>query len=706
MNRKFFLLFAVNLICFNLYSDIDDYFYYQVKNSSSSLGDTGLIELPSAKFMEEGSLRLTFSSSYPNEYTALTATPFQWLEATYRYTEMKNNLYGPAAFSGNQTAKDKSFDIKIRLSKEGLYSPDFAIGLRDFAGTGAFSSEYLVFTKTFGNAHITSGIGWGVLGTAGGYKNSLDFISSNFNTRISSTGQGGDFNSKDWFSGEAAIFGGLEYDLKKYGLKFKLEYDTSEPDQREYPVDVDSRFNLGLEFFVTDSLNLGLAFERGNQFRLSFTLTGNFSEDTISKNRPRNVVKLNTEQQERARKDNRIFYRSLNKSLQDEKLYVQAASLKSKSVSISVGSSNLRSFPRMAGRTARIASALAPDEVEEITIHLMNGAIEAAVIEIDRSEFDKVLEKNSSPSELLYKTKVYSSTDKPLLYSANFKPEIDFPEFAWTVSPALKHQIGGPEGFYLGQLWLKTDTTVKFSRNLSLYTSIGLDIYNNFDQLNNPSASKVPHVRSDIQDYLKEGRNNIQRMKLEYLYSPYNDWFVRADLGLLEEMFGGIGGEVLYRPFNKKWALGLSLHKVKQREYRQRLGFRDYETETGFLEIYYDLPERVSTSILIGKYLAGDKGVTFDLSKRFKTGFALGVFATKTSLSKEEFGEGSFDKGFYFSIPTELFYTDYRAGNISFGLHPLTKDGGAIMYQHNSLFSILGGSNRKEIIDYWDDIDD
>ena len=86
-----------------------------------------------------------------------------------------------------------------------------------------------------------------------------------------------------------------------------------------------------------------------------------------------------------------------------------------------------------------------------------------------------------------------------------------------------------------------------------------------------------------------------------------------------------------------------------------------------------------------------------------KSGFTLGVFATKTNVSKEVFGEGSFDKGFYFSIPTNLFYSDYRSGNISFGLHPLTKDAGSFLVVHNSLFSIFGDSNRKNI---FDDIDD
>ena len=97
------------------------------------------------------------------------------------------------------------------------------------------------------------------------------------------------------------------------------------------------------------------------------------------------------------------------------------------------------------------------------------------------------------------------------------------------------------------------------------------------------------------------------------------------------------------------------------------------------------------------EYLAGDKGATIDLSRRFNSGFLLGIFATKTDVPKEIFGEGSFDKGFYFSIPTQLFYSDFRTGNISFGLHP-NKDGGAILNQQHSLYSILADTNRNSAL--------
>ena len=169
-------------------------------------------------------------------------------------------------------------------------------------------------------------------------------------------------------------------------------------------------------------------------------------------------------------------------------------------------------------------------------------------------------------------------------------------------------------------------------------------------------------------------------------------------------MFGGIGGEVLYRPFNKRLSLALSADRVKQREYKQRFGFRNYKVNTGHVKLFYELPGNVLFNSSVGQYLAGDKGITIDLSRKFKSGFSLGIFATKTDLSSEEFGEGTFDKGFYFSIPTELFYTDYRPGNISFGLHPLTKDGGAFLNEHNALYGIIGESSRPFLLDDWNDL--
>ena len=333
----------------------------------------------------------------------------------------------------------------------------------------------------------------------------------------------------------------------------------------------------------------------------------------------------------------------------------------------------------------------------------MNGDIEFGSIILDRKEFDKAMNAKSSNSELLKKSSVNASEGGPQYTKTEFKPTINFPEFFWNMTPALRHQIGGPEDFYLGQLWWKINSSIVFRRGLSLNTVLGIDLYNNFET-KNPSYSQLPHVRSDIQEYLTQGQNNIERMKLSYIWSPYKDWFAKLEGGLLEEMFGGYGGEVYYRPFKSDFSVGLTMHKVKQRGFKQRFKFRDYETETGHLGIYYDFPQEVHAQLLIGKYLAGDKGATLDLSRRFKSGFTLGIFATKTNLSAEEFGEGSFDKGFYFAIPTDLFYSSYEPGFISFGLHPLTKDGGAILHHQNNLYALFGDTTKSSLLRDWRDI--
>ena len=159
--------------------------------------------------------------------------------ATHRYSEIKNKLYGPASYSGNQSFKDKGFDIKLLLSEEKYYLPAISLGLRDVAGTGLFSSEYIVSSKNIGLFDISIGLGWGKLGSDDNISNPFESLDDSFKSRNSVTEQGGEFNYQDWFSGKTAVFGGLEYYLRKHGLRFLLEYDSSRPD-----LSADNPFNV------------------------------------------------------------------------------------------------------------------------------------------------------------------------------------------------------------------------------------------------------------------------------------------------------------------------------------------------------------------------------------------------------------------------------------------------------------------------------
>jgi hypothetical protein len=143
-------------------------------------------------------------------------------------------------------------------------------------------------------------------------------------------------------------------------------------------------------------------------------------------------------------------------------------------------------------------------------------------------------------------------------------------------------------------------------------------------------------------------------------------------------MFGGVGGEVMYRPVDSNIFFGLDLNYVQQRSYENDWDFFDYKVLTGHANIYWRpsfMPDTQFT-VNIGQFLAKDKGVNIDFAKRFDSGVIVGAYAALTNVSADEYGEGSFTKGFYLSIPFDLFVVEPATGRGKFPWIPIGRDGG------------------------------
>ena len=98
-------------------------------------------------------------------------------------------------------------------------------------------------------------------------------------------------------------------------------------------------------------------------------------------------------------------------------------------------------------------------------------------------------------------------------------------------------------------------------------------------------------------------------------------------------MFSGYGSEVVYRPFDAPWALGIDVNRVWRRAFDSFAGRQDYAVTTGHLSGSYAVPYAdLIIRASVGRYLAGDTGATLDLSRRFTNGFTVGVWATKTDV--------------------------------------------------------------------------
>jgi hypothetical protein len=73
----------------------------------------------------------------------------------------------------------------------------------------------------------------------------------------------------------------------------------------------------------------------------------------------------------------------------------------------------------------------------------------------------------------------------------------------------------------------------------AISADIGVNILDNLNRLQNPSNGLLPHVRSDIKDYLKDGKYGIQSLYVDDEARLGGDFYGRLTSGLLEEMSGG-----------------------------------------------------------------------------------------------------------------------------------------------------------------------
>ena len=680
-------------------------------SSFNSFGQTGLIQTPSADSRSEGTVSLILNRNDMWKFGTLTVSPFDWLEAGYFYYRPSDLKWDGDYVRGHYL--DKGFNIKLIHRSKNKYLPNLAIGLDDFAGTGFFSREYVVTTKEINNLKFSLGIGWGKFTGENSFENPLSSFFNNFSYRpIKSINQDsvGKATYDQWFRGDASIFGGIEYKLPKLNsLKIKLEFDPF--DYLDFSANnrldalysirkKDSNINVGLSYSLNEFLTVDTSFLKGNTINISFVLSLTMNKKLTKKKDFKANISSN------GNKDSNpvdSFYKDLLLNLNNNNLLLQTSSLSDDGkLDISISTSQYRNAIRSSSYAAYISNEVAHQnniDLSVINVSHINAGVELNNITYISSYFDK---NNNSPIELKIRNTTMSSGDSESYLKDEFQPNVNFPVIFSSISPVIVSHIGNPEKFYFGGINLQYASEVQFKRNLLLSTELNMRVYDNFRDTISGPGSKLQHVRTDIVDYLKEDDIYISRLQLDYIWSPYKNLYAKLSGGIFEQMFGGYGGEILYKPFNGNFNVGAELFYVKQRSFKQRFKFKEYNTVTGHINIGYKLLKGIESNLSYGRYLAKDDGFTFDVSRTTKSGFKSGIYFTRTNISEELFGEGSFDKGFYFQIPLDLFSSEYKGNYSSIKISPLTRDGGAKLIHDKDLKGLIYNSTNYELVRQWE----
>lgn len=653
---------------------------FRVTPSQMVQGGNGLIQTPTARMREEGGLAINYTDNGEYRFWSVNLQLFDWMEATARYTDVRTQFYSDVeSFSGDQTLKDKGLDVKFRLWKEGYYTPDISVGFRDFGGTGFFESEYINASKSFGPFDLHLGLGWGYLGTADDITNPLcEFRDSYCDRPTGFSGRGGKVDYDQFFKGTTAFFGGIEYQTPWEPLTLKLEFEGNDYSvDRAGELEQDSRWNVGAVYRWKE-FDFSMNYQRGNTF--GFGVTYRFNMNTLSQVKydkpPQTLMARQVpdtiDKVDKSRLYNTL-YRSAGFALSDASIEEDKAVFYGTQFAY-------RDQDEAMERIGRIVASELPDSVTDYHIVENSGGQPMVDTIIDAEQFIAAARYESIDSDI---TKSYVRTTPSkevmdayeptnthgLFYGANF---------FWTQS------FGNPEDFYLYQTGLILNAGYAFNNKLSVMGSARVTLLDNFDKFNflvDNEETALPRVRTRVREYVAENKVGMDTAFIHYKDNISENVFGQVYAGYLETMFAGVGGEILYRPVDSRLAYGIDINYVKQRDPYNQLSTLDYDAITGHASVYWqpEMLKGTQLTVSAGQFLAKDKGVNIDFAKRFDSGIVVGAYAAFTDVSSEEYGEGSFTKGFYISIPSDLFLLQPSKGRGTFPWVPISRDGGQML---------------------------
>ncbi|RUO80276.1 YjbH domain-containing protein [Idiomarina tyrosinivorans] len=669
--------------------------YGNVEPTLNDLGGVGLLQMPSARHADEGEFSLQYYDNQEYRRMSVSLQLFPWLETVIRYNDIRTRLYSSdPSFSGDQTYKDRGVDVKFRLLEESYWLPETSIGLRDLAGTGKFSGEFIAASKRVGPLDFTLGLGFGYLGRRDSIGNPFCQVADKFCTRPTGTkGRGGSFEVDEWFRGNSALFGGVEYQTPWQPLTLKLEYDGNDysDEPSGTPIIQDSPWNYGLHYRVNDYVNVQLSYERGNTLMFGFSIRTNFNDISQVKKpdspQPPKMAKTQSLQQVPTEQLVQQLYQDAGWAIQKVR-----ASNNGKKVAVYGTQRKYRDKDKALIRGSRVLAGELPNSVEQYEFVETSLGAELSSYQVDAQTTKQAWFKSdlTTVAEDAYQQQeVPSMDDSQVLF--DHPHTIKWPNFG--IRPRLDQSFGGPENFYAYQLLAQIDMGWLLQPNLYVDGRIGVNLLTNYDEFNylvdNYEAS-LPRVRTYVREYVTFSDVWLAHLQATYVKQLSQDWYASVYGGYFERMFGGAGTEWMYRPLMENWAVGVDVNWAKQRSFESYTGFRDYHVVTGHLTGYWQpkFLEKTTVQLALGRFLAGDEGVQLNVSKQFDSGVIVGAYAAKTNVSASEYGEGSFTKGFYISIPLDLFQRDYTRGYGTIGWTPLTRDGGQMLERQTQLFGV------------------
>ncbi|CAM3158414.1 YjbH domain-containing protein [Paracoccus nototheniae] len=685
----------------------------------SSYGLPGGIDTPTAETLADGTLGATLSLSDYARRGNVFFEALPGLTAVLRY----GRVDGIQDFRQEGFISDRSLDLRYQIVDEDGWRPAVAVGLQDFLGTGVYSGEYIVATRNVTpTIRASLGLGWGTL--AG-------------NPRVIDVGdEGGTPNVDDWFTGGAKPFASVSWQVNDR-LNLVAEY-SNDIYQARYSTgntfqqgdEPGSKINLGANYRFGQNYEAGIYTIGGETIGAQFTIALNPREAAFPSGlekapapvRPRPAPAQDPEgwsgswsQDPTAQP---AIQTALGTAMASEGQLLESMALSPTRAEVRLRNQRYISQAEAVGRTARLMTRALPPSVETFVITSTSDGMPTSSVTVRRSDVER-LENTEAGQIAAASTLSDAAAGAPGLVVT----EGLYPRFRWSIKPYLDLGIFSAEDGITHEVGAEARASYEIRPGLIVtgalrqraFGDIGQrgpgipgqrgEYYTPEEYENEPSLETtpegVPRVRSDTRMYTGNSSPVIPELTLAWYAKPTPTVYSRVTVGLLERAYGGVSAEALWKPANSPLAFGAEVNRVRKRDFDQLFDFRDYEVTTGHVSAYYEFAQGFTAQLDLGRYLAGDEGATVTLTREFANGWQIGAYATKTNLSAEEFGEGSFDKGITLSIPLGWATGQASRDRVSTNLRSLSRDGGSRLDVNGRLYDRVRESHTVDLYEGW-----
>lgn len=605
--------------------------------STNYRGTIGLNTVPSARMDEAGTFRLGLSHTDPHNHGFLGMQIAKPL-----YVNLRQSMFVSSAGQKPDFVYP-GLDFKLRLAEEGRYRPEVTFGMDSALGHKRFSSEYFALSKRWNDFDFTAGIAWGRLGSAGHLPNPFARLGGHFD-------KDRDYNDEhaaapsDWFTGkEIGLFGGIEYFTPLEGLSIKADIgaDRYPAERRQFDFNTPAPWSIGFNYNPKPWFGFGVSALGTDKIMARLSFQDNFYKREIKSYKSNPAI---------ASKDAGFFgklWAGIQRGGTGESRMDLGKTLKNgNNLAGTLHLNGTHPPAKQIGDAARGMLDSADGDIETVTVVPVVKGVRGKAVTFGRRDLEQLSQGRASPEEV-WQDLSFSDTPRP---SGRLESTDNI-----TFHPELSFSLGEEETTHLYRTSLVIERAKEWRGGFISGGGLRVNLADNLHRLFKYKTINLKSVRGDA-DLFTQNRVNIDRTYLGWIHTLSPAIHVAATAGYLEEMYAGIGGEILYRPFESPFAIGFDGWSAMKRhpDSPLALGLRGDRTWTGHVNMFYDIPDTDITAYAkLGRFLGGDWGVSAGAETQFENRMKVKAYVTATdSGDKDVFGsDRNMIAGLHLSVP-------------------------------------------------------